>query len=260
MKLKYQMRGLGIGIIVTALLMGVATGKGLPLTDAEIRAKASELGMVEGDSLKLTDFTNAEKESDAPSSTNPEETGEDGMQQKESAPGESASKGTEGGDSEGEMPFGAESTGEEGQSTGAEGMPSAAESAGEEGQTSGTGSSGEGGVSSVEGTAVEGGQISGTGSTGAEAAAVPSDPDASDQAGSDGNSTTGNSVIVSIQFGMESSQISQLLEDAGLIEDAAAFDSYLCSNGYSRKITAGTYEIKPGTTEEEIIQMITQNR
>ena len=46
------MRGLGVGIIVTALLMGVATGKGIPLSDAEIKAKALELGMVESDSIR----------------------------------------------------------------------------------------------------------------------------------------------------------------------------------------------------------------
>lgn len=55
MKLKYQMRGLGIGIIVTAILMGVTTSHGIPLTDAEIKARALELGMVESNSLKLTD-------------------------------------------------------------------------------------------------------------------------------------------------------------------------------------------------------------
>ena len=56
MKLKYQLRGLGIGMIVTAILMGVATGHAIPLTDAEIKARALELGMVEGGSLKLTDL------------------------------------------------------------------------------------------------------------------------------------------------------------------------------------------------------------
>ena len=44
MKLKYQVRGLGIGMIVTAILMGVATGHAIPLTDAEIKARALELG------------------------------------------------------------------------------------------------------------------------------------------------------------------------------------------------------------------------
>ena len=56
MKLRYYLRGLGIGIVVTALTMGIAAGEGRPLTDAEIRAAAYELGMVESSSLKLTDI------------------------------------------------------------------------------------------------------------------------------------------------------------------------------------------------------------
>lgn len=56
MKLKIYLRGLGIGIVVTALIMGIATKDGRPLTDAEIKAAAAKLGMVESDQLKLTDL------------------------------------------------------------------------------------------------------------------------------------------------------------------------------------------------------------
>lgn len=56
MKLRYYLRGLGIGIIVTALLMGFVTREKLPLTDAEIKARARELGMVESDSRNLSDL------------------------------------------------------------------------------------------------------------------------------------------------------------------------------------------------------------
>lgn len=55
MKLRYYMRGLGIGILVTALIMGGAGGKQIPLTDAEIKAKAAQLGMVESGSITLSD-------------------------------------------------------------------------------------------------------------------------------------------------------------------------------------------------------------
>lgn len=49
MKLKYYLRGLGIGIIVTAVIMGVSSGgKQTEMTDAQIIAKAKELGMVDG--------------------------------------------------------------------------------------------------------------------------------------------------------------------------------------------------------------------
>lgn len=52
MKLRYYMRGLGIGVIVTAILMGIALGGDKEkLTDAEIMARAKELGMVESSVL-----------------------------------------------------------------------------------------------------------------------------------------------------------------------------------------------------------------
>lgn len=63
MKLRYYMRGLGIGIIVTAIIMGISLGgKKESLTDAEIRDRALKLGMIE--STVLTD-TVAEPEVEA---------------------------------------------------------------------------------------------------------------------------------------------------------------------------------------------------
>ena len=46
MKLKYYLRGLGIGILVTAVIMSV-TNKPKEMTDAQIKMRARELGMVE---------------------------------------------------------------------------------------------------------------------------------------------------------------------------------------------------------------------
>lgn len=47
MNLKYYLRGLGIGIVVTALLMGFATRNANTMTDEEIKERAAALGMVE---------------------------------------------------------------------------------------------------------------------------------------------------------------------------------------------------------------------
>ncbi|MDE5679923.1 MAG: hypothetical protein K2I01_05765, partial [Lachnospiraceae bacterium] len=54
MKLKYYLRGLGIGILVTVLLMTVAAGKRRTMTDEEIKERARELGMSE--SIVLADM------------------------------------------------------------------------------------------------------------------------------------------------------------------------------------------------------------
>lgn len=51
MKLKYYLRGLGIGIAVTALVLALAGGGKESLTDEEIKARARELGMVESVTL-----------------------------------------------------------------------------------------------------------------------------------------------------------------------------------------------------------------
>ncbi|MBQ0042225.1 MAG: hypothetical protein KBS85_02725 [Lachnospiraceae bacterium] len=53
MKLKFYLRGLGIGIIVTAVLMGVATSGNNQMTDEEVKKRAVELGMVD-DTSTLT--------------------------------------------------------------------------------------------------------------------------------------------------------------------------------------------------------------
>lgn len=79
MKLRYYLRGLGIGVIVTALLMGFVTRESLPLTDAEIKARARALGMVESDSLKLSDIQQID-----PSKQNPPGNGSAGSEPSES--------------------------------------------------------------------------------------------------------------------------------------------------------------------------------
>lgn len=62
---------------------------------------------------------------------------------------------------------------------------------------------------------------------------------------------------ITIQRGDDSGSTSRRLYEAGLVENAKAFDNYLCNNGYSRSINPGTYEIAPGTSEEEIAKIIT---
>lgn len=55
MKLRYYLRGLGTGILVAALILGRLISESRPLTDAEIKAKALTLGMVDANSLSLSD-------------------------------------------------------------------------------------------------------------------------------------------------------------------------------------------------------------
>lgn len=194
------MRGLGIGMIVTALLMGVTAEK-VPLSDAEIRTRAAELGMVESDSLKLTDIQNTP------------------------VPGENHS-----GDEAGPGPGPEEGTkAEEDSDSEAEPTQQLPETQGEEDADAGSGE-----TSGEEGTT--------------------SDPD---EAAGESSAET---VTVEVEPGVTSYRICIMLEEEGLVEDAAAFDTYLCDNGYSRKIKFGTYQIPAGASEEEIAKIITRSR
>lgn len=63
MKRRYYMRGIGISMIVTAILMGVATGGKESLSDEEIKKRALQLGMVEEKNTVLSDLKNQESSS-----------------------------------------------------------------------------------------------------------------------------------------------------------------------------------------------------
>lgn len=125
MKLRYQMRGLGIGIIVTALLMGVVKGEKVPLSDAEIKVRALELGMVESDSMKLSDIPNMsdpqgeQQEPDGESASGADEAAPEGNGEPETESSSGDVAGAEG-----------EPDSQAGQEEEADGIPDAGEEAG----------------------------------------------------------------------------------------------------------------------------------
>ncbi len=53
MKLKYYLRGLGIGMLVVALLLTVSGSTGAKMSDEAVKRRAAELGMVEKDKTVL---------------------------------------------------------------------------------------------------------------------------------------------------------------------------------------------------------------
>lgn len=221
MKLQYYLRGLGIGIIVTALVMGITKGRNEPLTEAEIRAMALEIGMVDSNSLKLTD-TQGSKEPGTASSV-PEPGNETNPEGKEDEPGEPSGNGDSPEEGAGEPgqgePSGNGDPSEEGEDEPGQGEPSGNGDSPERGENeSGQGEPSGNGDPSEEGVTVE------------------------------------------IEPGAGSRAVCRMLEEAGLVEDAESFDQYLIHNGYSKRIRMGTYVIVPGTDQEEIARIITRDR
>ncbi len=195
MKLKYYLRGLGIGMAVTALILGISFSgrqgqEAQTLTDEQIRERASELGMVDSSELTLAALQNSAQPqttmepevteeskltADPETTTEPEATAEPETTTEPKAPAEP------------EM------------------------------------------------------------TTKPEATKEPELITAPEQ----------SQTTITIKKGSDSGSVSRVLYEAGLVENAKAFDNYLCNNGYSRSINPGIYEIAPGTSEEEIAKIIT---
>ena len=70
---------------------------------------------------------------------------------------------------------------------------------------------------------------------------------------------TDQTVEITVQGGDGSQTVARKLAQAGLIDDAQAYDKYLCSNGYDKRICTGTHTIPVGAGEEEIAKIITKS-
>lgn len=92
MKLKYYMRGLGIGMVVTAFILSVVLDKDTKtMSDNEIMARARELGMVESTVLSQI----AEQNKDVSGESNNSEDGSDETDVKETETSETETVETE---------------------------------------------------------------------------------------------------------------------------------------------------------------------
>lgn len=219
MKLKYYLRGLGIGMAVTALTLGISFSgrqgqEAQTLTDEQIRERASELGMVDSSELTLAALQNSAQ----PQITmEPEVTEEPKL----TADPETTT--------EPEATAELETTTEPKATTEPETMTDP--------------------EATVEPETM----------TEPETTAEPkmtTEPEATEEL----ELTTApeqSQTTITIKKGSDSGSVSRMFYEAGLVENAKAFDNYLCNNGYSRSINPGIYEIAPGTSEEEIAKIIT---
>lgn len=205
MKLKYYLRGLAVGVLLTTIVLAIANAGKKPLTDAQIRQRALALGMIEIDSVRLSALQGE--------STSPPESGSPSDMPESNVPESGSESSTPESSTSAET---AQSPEKEDNSTEASTQPE---------------------TSSEPETSPE--------------QDVPMEQDVPLGSGAE-------PVTFQVKSGAGSSSVSQDLAAAGLIEDAAAFDTFLCDNGYSKRIRAGTYKIVPGTSEEDIAKIITQ--
>ncbi|MBR1815444.1 MAG: endolytic transglycosylase MltG [Lachnospiraceae bacterium] len=194
MKLKYFIRGLGIGIIFGTLIMLVAHFKSDEnnLTDSQVEARASELGMVWPEEATATDTIeniNSEKKNDTS-------------------------------DISTEV------------------------------------------VTEVRHTEAEITTESVTETTEEEENTVEATTEATvTQATTEEKKTTEKNTYteatITVTRGMGSTQVAELLENAGIIEDAEDFDNYLNSHGISNKIQINTFKFNSNMSYEELAEGLT---
>lgn len=224
MERKYYLRGLGLGIIITAIIMGFA-GKGKPaMTDEEIMQRAKELGMIENtmlaepvqetapaDTAKASDekTVNTETESDTAKTADTE------------AKTDTA-------------------------------RPSDAETKLDTAKASDI----EAKTDTVKAS------DSGTKSDTAKPTDAEAKADTTESSDTETNTDTAKpsatgAQSITIVNGDSSVSVAAKLEQAGLISSASSYDSYLCSNGYDKKIRPGDYSIPADAGDEEIARIIT---
>ena len=73
MKLKYYLRGLGVGIVVTAVILTIANHLGNKMSDEDIIKRAAKLGMVMKEDESLFPPTEPETTTPEPTSSSPAE-------------------------------------------------------------------------------------------------------------------------------------------------------------------------------------------
>ena len=273
MGLRLYLRGLGIGIVVTALLMGYTLGGKKELSDAEIISRAESLGMVE-ESKVLVQPQEKEEQDDV--AADPGSAGTDAPEKDESSPIIVTGERDLPKESENEV---TDQTKDETDNTGSDKEAgNEPEKETQEPETSGEGVNGESTKELSVSGAVKGAEEPGetetsktksdtdnkaeadTGTKTETETGTDSDTGTKTGTGTGTGSDTGTKskvITVTIKKGSDSLAAAKELERAGIIENAAAFDGYLVSKKLDRLISSGSFKIPDGASDQEIARIIT---
>ena len=224
MKLRYYLRGLGIGIVITALLMGLTKGGAKEtLSDDEIIARAEALGMVQSSVLS--------------SDLNHEEQGEDDVTVSYNTaldePDIAALPDSAGADQTGDAAgvVDTEATDKTADAADTVDSEKVADAAGDSEKVADAAGDSEGSTKA-------------------------SDTDVADNSTKATDTTGAATITVTINSGDGSDTVARRLAELGVITDAGDFDRYLCQNGYDKKLATGNHEINAGAGYQEIAEIL----
>lgn len=232
MEKKYYLRGLGLGIVVTAIIMGIALPHGTKtreMTDDEVIARAKELGMTEDTRLL------------EPTEEEPEETDAADAQEAPvkkdiavKAEAEAQKKDTAAADISVQIDT----------ADGTEQKPTVDTPAPVQTTTSAMSSKAEPKRDTNEMTKQD---------DDANAESAESEEEEEEEE----RNTKSITKSITIASGDGSYTVAKKLEEAGVVSSASAYDTYLCGHGYDKRLRPGTFQIPAGATDEQIAKIVT---
>ena len=227
MKLKYYLRGLGIGILVTVLLTGIAGNKKQEMTDEEIKARATELGMIEGTTLSEPTPAPTLETEEVTETPIPEMT--QAPSSEERGDGPTLPEATE------------DPTSEPAATSTPESTPTSEPTA----------------TPTPEPTATPTPEPTPTLTPEPTATTTPEPTPTLTPEPTQAPGSGTEIVTITVNRGYSSEKVSALAQEAGLIQDARDFNLYLCENGYDKRIVTGVHQIPMNATYEEIARILT---
>lgn len=251
MKLRHYLKGLGIGMVVTALILHFSVQAAEPsMTDEEVIARARELGMIENVVLSRND----------PALSGASVSGKDIV----STSGDMATDDID--DPEGvDDP----QSDEEGSSTD-DGSDMTASAGGSDidPETSGQGNDsdvtengdafvGDSAEDDIPPAAGNDDEVEAEPQEGMAGVEVTEPIEPTEPAGITVPVQNGDTVTVTVYNGDSSVSVAGKLAALGLVSSQAEYDAYLCSHGYDRTIRTGVHVIPVGATEQQIAEIIT---
>ncbi len=260
MKLKYYLRGLGIGILVTGLIMGISNKKAVSQAKDEVRKvyeqelREQETGEALSDQISEASDENEESQ-ESPSVQ--ETAGQELVQQNPSMSEteEGSNTGTEEASIENdtraeEDASKTDNTTEANESNKSENTDIESDS----NKTNNTDADNEANKSENAGT------DSSQEANGGNGSQIVIDADNNDADNNDtNNNTSKDSVKIKVSGGDDSGVVSRKLYNAGLIENATEFDAFLMQHGYDKKIATGEKTFYAGESWQEIAEKLIKN-
>ena len=253
MKLKFYLRGLGLGLIVAALVLGVhharSAGSAGTMTDDEVKARAAQLGMIDGSSRLTDDELSTEEmlaelqDNDVTDVTN------------ETADADIVSTDPVSSDQD----VDSENAGDTGdtEETASDVIADAAaliEDTTAEITTDAPDDPGLDYPTEDDSFMMPAETITSESSEGTD---NETDHEFTPAQEPSAGSATGGAGTITISSGDSSDRVARKLADAGIVSSAADYDKFLCTHGYDRVLRVGTYDLSAGMSDDEIARVIT---